>query len=107
MKVVLAEPRVRIDTNHLECVQPSITMGRKAGRFCRTEVGARHVAILLSLIATCRLHEVDPYDYLLHVLTGLQSVRRRGSPTSRPGCANSRSRQIPCAWTCITSDGRR
>lgn len=33
-----------------------------------TELGARHVGIVLSLIVTCRLHGIDPYIYLVDVL---------------------------------------
>ena len=57
-----------IDTNHLERALRAIPMGRKAWLFCWTEVGARYVGIVQSLITTCRLHEVDPYTYLVDVL---------------------------------------
>jgi hypothetical protein len=30
--------------------------------------GAKHVGIIQSLIVTCRLHHIDPYDYLVDVL---------------------------------------
>jgi len=43
-------------------------MGRKNWLFCSTEVGAKHVGIVQSLIVTCRLHGIDPYDYLVDVL---------------------------------------
>ena len=36
--------------------------------FSWTELGAQHVGVVQSLIATCRLQEVDPYDYLVDVL---------------------------------------
>ena len=36
--------------------------------FSWTELGAKHVGILQSLIVTCRLHGIDPYDYLVDVL---------------------------------------
>ena len=36
--------------------------------FSWTELGAQHVGVVQSLIATCRLHELDPYDYLVDVL---------------------------------------
>lgn len=36
--------------------------------FSWTELGAQHVGVVQSLIATCRLHHVDPYDYLVDVL---------------------------------------
>ena len=41
---------------------------RKNWMFCWTELGARHVGIMQSLIVTCRLHQIDPYDYLVDVL---------------------------------------
>lgn len=44
-------------------------MGRKNWwMFCWTELGAKHVGIMQSLIVTCRLLEIDPYGYLIDVL---------------------------------------
>lgn len=43
-------------------------MGRKNWLFCWKEAGARHLGILQSLIATCRLQGIDPYTYLVDVL---------------------------------------
>ena len=68
LEVFLTDPDVPIDTNHLERALRAIPMGRKAWLFCWTELGARHVGILQSLIVTCRLHDIDPYDYLVDVL---------------------------------------
>jgi transposase len=36
--------------------------------FCWTELGAEHIGIAQSLIATCRMHNIDPYTYLVDVL---------------------------------------
>jgi len=41
---------------------------RKNWMFSWTEVGAKHIGIVQSLLVTCRLHDVDPYDYLVDVL---------------------------------------
>jgi transposase len=68
LEVFLADPDVPIDTNHLERALRPIPMGRKNWMFSWTELGARHVGVVQSLIATCRLHQVDPYDYLVDVL---------------------------------------
>ena len=57
-----------IDTNHLERALRAIPMGRKAWLFSWTELGAKYVGIVQSLIVTCRLHQIDPYDYLVDVL---------------------------------------
>ena len=68
LEVFLADPDVPIDTNHLERALRVIPMGRRSWLFCWTEFGARQVGIIQSLIVTCRLHQIDPYDYLVDVL---------------------------------------
>lgn len=68
LKVYLSDPDVPIDTNHLERALRVIPMGRKNWLFCWSEVGAKHVGIIQSLLTTCRLHQVDPYTYLVDVL---------------------------------------
>jgi transposase len=68
LEVFLTDPDVPIDTNHLERALRVIPMGRRNWMFCWTELGARQVGILQSLIVTCRLHDINPYDYLVDVL---------------------------------------
>ena len=68
LEVYLTDPEVPIDTNHLERALRAIPMGRRNWLFCWTELGAKHVGIMQSLIVTCRLHQIDPYDYLVDVL---------------------------------------
>jgi len=52
-----------MDTNHLER-----SLRRKNWNFCWTELGAKHVGIVQSLIVICRLHGIDVYSYLVDVL---------------------------------------
>jgi hypothetical protein len=68
LQVFLDDPEVPIDTNHLERALRVIPMGRKNWNFCWTELGAKQVGIVQSLITTCRLHEIDVYTYLVDVL---------------------------------------
>jgi transposase len=68
LEVFLTDPDVPIDTNHLERALRVIPMGRKNWNFCWTELGAKHIGIVQSLIVTCRLHGIDPYTYLVDVL---------------------------------------
>ena len=68
LKVYLGDPEVPIDTNHLERALRVIPMGRKNWLFCWSEVGAKQVGIIQSLLTTCRLHQIDPYTYLVDVL---------------------------------------
>ena len=68
LEVFIADPDVPIDTNHLERALRVMAMGRKSWLFCWTELGAKQVGIIQSLIVTCRLHGIDPYTYLIDVL---------------------------------------
>ena len=68
LEVFLDDPQVAIDTNHLERALRPIPMGKRNWLFASTEVGARRVGIIQSLMVTCRLHGVDPYTYLVDVL---------------------------------------
>ena len=68
LKVFLSDPEVPPDTNHLERALRVIPMGRRNWLFSWTEIGAEQVGIIQSLLVTCRLHDVNPYDYLVDVL---------------------------------------
>lgn len=68
LRVYLSDGNVQPDTNHLERALRVIPMGRKNWLFAWTEIGAEHIGIIQSLIVSCRLHDVNPYDYLVDVL---------------------------------------
>ena len=68
LKVFLSDPDVPIDTNHLERALRPIPMGRKNWLFCWTELGAKQVGIIQSLLVTCKLHGINPHTYLVDVL---------------------------------------
>ena len=68
LQVFLADPEVPIDTNHLERGLRVIPTGRKNWLFCWTEIGADRIAVIQSLLVTCKLQGVDPYVYLVDVL---------------------------------------
>lgn len=77
LKVFLQYPGVQIDTNHEEREIRSIAMGRKNWNFCWTEVGAKHVGIIQSIIRTCLLHQVNPYQYLVDVLQRISIIKQQ------------------------------
>ena len=68
LELYLSDADVAFDTNHLERALRPIPIGRRAWLFCWTELGAKHIGMIQSLIVTCRLHQVNPYDYLVDVL---------------------------------------
>jgi len=68
LTVFLENPDVQPDTNHLERALRPIPLGRRNWMFCWTELGAEHLGIIQSLISTCKLHNINPYTYLVDVL---------------------------------------
>jgi hypothetical protein len=68
LKVFLSDPDVPIDTNHLERALRPIPMGRRSWLFCWSELGAKQVGIIQSLLVTCKLQDINPYTYLVDVL---------------------------------------
>jgi hypothetical protein len=68
LSLFLTHPDLPLDINHIEREIRPIAVGRRNWLFCFTEVGAHISGILYSLIASCKLADVDPYDYLVDVL---------------------------------------
>ena len=68
LRVFIKDPIVDLDTNDLERALRVIPMGKKNWLFCQGEVGAEHVATIQTLLASCRAHGINPYDYLVDVL---------------------------------------
>ncbi|SPE21097.1 transposase (fragment) [Burkholderiales bacterium] len=68
LQVFLDDPDVASDTNHLERAFRAIPLGRKNWMFCWTELGARRVGMVQSVLTTCKLHDIDACDNLVDVL---------------------------------------
>jgi transposase len=65
----VADGRAPVDSNVIERdIRPFCT-GRKSWLFSDTVAGAKASAMVNSLMLTCRACSVEPYAYLLHVLT--------------------------------------
>lgn len=61
-------PLLDIDNNISERVLRMVVLGRKNFLFAGSEAGARRAAILYSLVASCKLHHIDPFAYFADVL---------------------------------------
>jgi len=68
LRLFLSNPAIAMDTNALERGLRVIPLGKKNWMFCWTEIGAKYVGVIQSLIVTCRMHGIDPYVYLVDVL---------------------------------------
>lgn len=62
------DPILEMDNNLAERVLRMVVIGRKNYLFAGSEAGARRAAIIYSLVATCKLHGVDPFAYFRDVL---------------------------------------
>jgi transposase len=70
--------RLQIDNNRAERAVRPIAIGRKNWTFAGSDRGAEHLAILASLVATCRENAIEPFAYLRDVLAKLPT-----HPTTR------------------------
>src|SRR5215212_9334095 len=64
----LEDGRVELDTNSIERAIRPIALGRKNSLFAGSDGGARHWAIVASLVATAKLNGVEPLAWLTDVL---------------------------------------
>jgi transposase len=69
----LEDGRIRLDTNPAELALRREVVGRKNWLFCGSDDGARWNTIAVSLIASCQMHDLEPWGYLRDVLTILPS----------------------------------
>ena len=63
------------DNNLLERQMRPIAMGRRAYLFTASERGGMAAATMYSLVATCKLHRIEPFAYLKDVLGRIRNHR--------------------------------
>jgi transposase len=85
----LEDGRLELDTNTIERAIRPIALGRKNALFAGSDGGARHWAIVASLVATARLNGVEPLAWLTDVLERVVSGRTK---------AHELARLLPWAW---------
>src|SRR5690349_13997880 len=85
----LDDGRLELDTNSIERAIRPIALGRKNSLFAGSDGGARHWAIVASLVATAKLNGVEPLAWLTDVLERMVSGRTK---------AHELERLLPWAW---------
>ncbi len=73
----LEDGRLELDTNTIERAIRPIALGRKNSLFAGSDGGARHWAIVASLVATAKLNGVEPQAWLTDVLERMVSGRTK------------------------------
>jgi len=75
----LTDPDVELDNNWSERALRKVALIRNNSMYAGDFAGAERLCTLLTLINTCRLHDVDPYEYLTWALTKVvPHVENRG-----------------------------
>jgi transposase len=64
LRRVLDDPRLPLDNTRSERALRKVVVGRKAWMFYGSDTHAESAAALFSIIASCRLHRIDPEQYL-------------------------------------------
>ncbi len=84
-----------IDNNPIENKIRPIALGRKNYLFAGSPEGAKRGAIIYSLMAACKINDVDPYQWLVDILDKL------------PSCKSSQLEELlPKNWKAATSENK-
>lgn len=77
LSAYLANGRLPIDNNLVENAIRPVALGRKNWLFAGSPEGAKRMAIIYSLAATCKLNGVNPYEYFVDILPKVASYGSR------------------------------
>jgi transposase len=83
LALFLEDGRLELDTNIIERAIRPIALGRKNALFAGSDGGARHWAIVASLVATAKLNGVEPLAWLTDVLERMISGRVKAHELER------------------------
>ncbi len=72
LRQFLSDPNLSLDNNASERALRIIALGRKNFMFVGHAAAGRNLAILQTIVATCRLNNVQPYEYIADVLLRVQ-----------------------------------
>ncbi len=73
LRQFLDDPKLPLDNNFSERALRIFALGRKNYLFAGHAEGAQNLAVLQSIVATCRLQGVNPYEYIKDVLIRVQT----------------------------------
>ncbi|MFV0273339.1 MAG: transposase, partial [Macellibacteroides fermentans] len=74
----IVRPDYALDNNAVERCMRSISLSRKNSLFCGSHAGAKRTALLYSLSISCKLHNINSFEYFTDILSRLAYI----SPTA-------------------------
>ncbi len=94
----LQNGRLPIDNNLVENTIRPVAPGRKNRLFAGSPEGAKRMAIIYSLVATCKLPDINPYEYFVDILPKVAEYPAKKMPTSRPSTGKSIGKTGNSRW---------
>lgn len=74
VSIALQDGRLEIDNNRAKRSIKPFVIGRKNFLFANTPRGAQGSAIIYSLVETAKENRLDPFKYLVHVLSAAKKI---------------------------------
>lgn len=71
----LMDGHLEIDNNLVENAIRPVALGRKNYLFAGSHEAAQRAAMIYSLLAMCKQHQVDPYQWLRHTLENISTTK--------------------------------
>lgn len=72
LSVYMEDGKLNIDNNPIERSIRGIALGRRNYLFCGSHPAAQRSAMLYSFVGSCKLHDLDPMEWLVDVLEKIQ-----------------------------------
>lgn len=73
----LQDGSLQIDNNQIENAIRPVALGRKNYLFAGSHEAAQRAAMIYSFFATCKKHEVNPYQWLKYTLQNIMSINHK------------------------------
>jgi hypothetical protein len=99
----LDDARLKLDNNTAERQLRRVAVGRKNWLFAGSENGAETACVLYSLLATCKLHGVNPFEYLRDVIMRVGTHPARDVLELGPKAWKQKLQNLDAARTAPTS----
>jgi len=77
LRAYTLDGRYLIDNNRIENTIRPFAIGRNNYMFAGSDRGARHAALMYSLLGTCKLHGVEPFAYLSDVIARISDHKHK------------------------------
>jgi hypothetical protein len=71
LQIFLTDGRVEMDSNAVENTIRPIAINRKNALFAGHDEGGKNWGLFASIIGTCKLNDVNPFDYIKSTLEAL------------------------------------